>query len=88
MCKKLIFSKHVLFVNRSNYQFYLFFPKKKSDCRTIYTHTHISIKNKKITFSDNVKKIKNILIKGGGYKNLGPDKRSLLLCILLLKLPT
>ena len=33
----------------------------------IYTHTQKSIENKKIKFIENVKKIKNIPIKGGGY---------------------
>ena len=32
----------------------------------MYTHTQKSIENKKITFLENVKKIKNILIKAGG----------------------
>ena len=34
----------------------------------IYTHIQKSIKNKNITLLENIKKIKNILIKGGGSR--------------------
>ena len=45
---------------------FIYFPKKKSQIALkIYTHTQESIENKKITFLENFKKIKNIPIKGG-----------------------
>ena len=46
---------------------FIYFAKKKNQITLkIYTHTQKSIENKKITIWENVKKIKNIRIKGGG----------------------
>ena len=66
MCKKLIFTKNALFVNSSDFQFYLFPRKKYQIVLKIYTHTQKSIENIKITFLENVQKTKNIPIKDGG----------------------
>ena len=66
ICKKLIFAKNA-FVNRSNFYLYLFFQEKNQIALKIYTHTQKSVENRKIKFLKNVKKIKNIPIKGGGY---------------------
>ena len=53
MCKKLIFAKNALFVNRSNLLFPLFFQEKKSDCLENLL-THILRKVWKIKFLKNV----------------------------------
>ena len=42
----------------------------------MYIHTQKSIENKKITFLENVKKIKNIPIKGGGSPYSHRDTRA------------
>ena len=41
----------------------------------MYTHTQKSIDNKKIKFSENVKKIKNISIKRGGSAYIKIDSK-------------
>ena len=65
--EKLIFAKNALLVNRIVTFNFIYFSKEKNHiAQKICTHTQKIIENKKITFLENVKKIKNISIKGGG----------------------
>ena len=50
-----------------NIDFIYFSKKKKSYCpENVHTYSTKYTENKKITFLENVKKIKNIPIRGGG----------------------
>ena len=46
----------MLFVNRSNFQFHLFFREKNQITLKIYTHTQKSVEIRKIKFLENAKK--------------------------------
>ena len=71
MCKKLIFAENVLFVNCNNFQLYLFFQEKKSDCpENLHTYSE-KYRELKIKFWGNVKKLKIYQLKVADPPNSG-----------------